>query len=165
MSPRSFVSALLLFATACAVGPDYEEPRVELPASWRQPTGSGLANGAPVDGPFWRSLGDPLLDQLVEQALVQNLDLRASFARLMAARALRGAANADYGPRLDGRGSYEYRRESRNTPFGAFIREPTSTRSPSTRPGSSTCGVACAGRSRRRVRTSTPVPPTCAGRR
>lgn len=121
MSPRSFVTALLLFATACAVGPDYEEPRVELPASWRQPAGSGLAAGAPVDGPFWRQLGDPLLDQLVEQALVQNLDLRASFARLMAARALRGAAQADYGPRLDGRGSYEYRRESRNTPFGAFI--------------------------------------------
>ena len=120
MSPRSFVSALLLFATACAVGPDYQEPRVELPPSWRQPVGAGLATGAPVDGPFWRSLGDPLLDQLVEQALAQNLDLKASFTRLNAARALVGAAQADYGPRLDGRASYEYSRASRNTPFGGW---------------------------------------------
>jgi NodT family efflux transporter outer membrane factor (OMF) lipoprotein len=120
---RSAASTLLvLFAAACAaVGPDYEAPQRELPASWRQARTTGLADGAPLEAEWWRTLNDPVLTELVEQALRQNLDLRASLARLDSARALRGVAAADQWPSLDVRGSFEDRQDSRNTPFGAFI--------------------------------------------
>lgn len=120
---RSVVPLLAsLFAlSACSVGPDYQPRTPALPTEWQQPRAAGLVEAPPADGPFWRAFKDPLLDQLVERALTQNLDLRGAYARLTAAGALRGVAAADRWPSLDLRGSYEDRRESRNTPFGAFI--------------------------------------------
>ena len=122
MSFRSLSTSMLLFLAACAaVGPDYEAPQRALPATWRAERAGGLAEGAPVEGAFWKALHDPVLDHLVTTALAQNLDLKVAFSRLLSARALRGVAAADFGPQVDARASYEHREESRNTPFGAFI--------------------------------------------
>lgn len=124
--PRSLQLAPAMIAaflaTACsAVGPDYEAPARDVGTAWRQPLQAGLADGAPIETAWWRTFDDPLLADLVETALVQNLDLRSALARLESARALRGVAAADRWPSLDARGSYDHRRESENTPFGAFI--------------------------------------------
>lgn len=110
--------------TSCTVGPDYVAPEFELPASYRAEARDGLAStirdGA--DGtPWWRRFDDPLLGDLVEQAMAQNLDLRAALLRLRSARARVGITAADGLPQLGANGSYAYRKESRNTPFGAFI--------------------------------------------
>lgn len=127
MRPFAVIRRLLLvsaafFAASCAaVGPDYETPQLELPDAWRQPREAGLADGTPLVGAWWQSFGDPLLADLVDQALRQNLDLRRAFARLAAVRALRGVAAGEQWPSLDARASFEDRQESRNTPFGAFI--------------------------------------------
>jgi NodT family efflux transporter outer membrane factor (OMF) lipoprotein len=121
LARRSLLGAAALFAAACTVGPDFTPPQRELPTTWRQALESGLAEGAPADGDWWRTFDDPLISELVESALRQNLDLRAAFARLDAARALRGVAAADRWPSVDARASYEYRDESKNTPFGSFI--------------------------------------------
>lgn len=118
---RTLLGAAALLAAACSVGPDYTPPQRALPIAWRQPRAAGLADGAALDGAFWQTFADPLLAKLVDQALHENLDLRAAFARLDASRALRGVAAADRWPSLDARGSYDHRQESRNTPFGAFI--------------------------------------------
>lgn len=125
MSPASrlrlTLAAAAALAAACTVGPDYQPPVREMPLAWRQPRTTGLADGTPLDGAWWQTFADPLLTQLVDDALHQNLDLRAALARLDAARALRGVAEADRWPSIDARGTYEHRQESRNTPFGAFI--------------------------------------------
>ncbi len=118
----ALLAAAALFATSCAsVGPDYEPPKAEFAANWRQPKDAGLVGEPAAPGAWWRTFGDPLLADLVDRALVHNLDLRAALARLESARALRGVAAADQWPSIDGRGSYEHRSESKNTPFGAFI--------------------------------------------
>jgi NodT family efflux transporter outer membrane factor (OMF) lipoprotein len=114
-------TAAVALLSACTVGPDYEPPRRDVPAQWQQPRQAGLADAPPAEGAFWRAFGDAVLDDLVARALAANLDLRAAFARLSAASALRGVAAADRWPSLDARGSFEDRQESRNTPFGAFI--------------------------------------------
>jgi len=114
-------TAAVLAAGCTSVGPDYRAPEPTIGASWRQTRESGLADGAPADGAWWHTFRDPLLNEVVEQALAQNLDLRAAFARLASATALRGVAAADRWPSIDGRASYEHRSESENTPFGAFI--------------------------------------------
>ncbi|MCB9888834.1 MAG: efflux transporter outer membrane subunit [Planctomycetes bacterium] len=110
-----------LLVAGCTVGPDFRPPERVMPAAWRQPRVAGLSDAPPTDADWWKTFGDPLLTRLVDQALAQNLDLRAQLARLSAARALRGVAAADGWPSVDGRANYEDRRESRNTPFGAFI--------------------------------------------
>lgn len=119
---RAVAVAAALFVTACSsVGPDYAPTEPKLTPAWRQAREAGLTEGPIADAPFWHGFADPVLAQLVEQALVANLDLRSAYARLASSRALRGVAEAGQWPTLEGRGSYEDRKESRNTPFGRFI--------------------------------------------
>jgi multidrug efflux system outer membrane protein len=65
--------------SACAVGPDYQRPKVESPDQWRidYPKAAEVANTK-----WWEQFGDPALDQLVETALRDNLDVKAAAARV-----------------------------------------------------------------------------------
>jgi NodT family efflux transporter outer membrane factor (OMF) lipoprotein len=102
------VSALAL--SACAAGPDYVAPTP--PATSSGPFLSAQAPAfaqAAVAQDWWRLYEDPVLDQLIADALAANTDVRGAVARLERARAaLRGArsdrlpqtglsAGADYG--------------------------------------------------------------------
>jgi len=49
---------------------------------------------------WWRSLGDPQLDKLIDEALASSPTLRLAQARLERARALAAAAGAPLGPQL-----------------------------------------------------------------
>ena len=75
------------------VGPDYRQPALNLPTVWSQPPARDSANLRPdfLSG-WWRQLGDPLLDQLVDEALKNSPDLRSAQARLRQARASRNLA-------------------------------------------------------------------------
>jgi len=68
-----------LLLSACAVGPDYQRPKIESPGDWRidYPKAAEVANTK-----WWEQFGDPALDQLVEEALLENLDIRAAAARV-----------------------------------------------------------------------------------
>lgn len=63
----------------CAVGPDYERPQTEVPPQWRidYPKAAGVANTK-----WWEKFGDPVLNQLIEEALRENRDVRAAAARV-----------------------------------------------------------------------------------
>ena len=93
---------LLLLAGACTVGPDFKRPVVAgTDAGWQSPA----ATPGPVEANWWRALGDPTLDTLVEAALANNLDLREAAARLREARAGRDAAAGRASPEVSARGS------------------------------------------------------------
>jgi NodT family efflux transporter outer membrane factor (OMF) lipoprotein len=66
--------------------------------------GGGTAPGS--DEAWWKRLGDPVLDQLVDEALAQNLELGIAEARIEEARALRRQARAALFPNLAGRVGY-----------------------------------------------------------
>lgn len=121
LARHTLLAAAALFAACSSVGPDYSAPQAEVPAAWKQSLEGGLVGSTPSDDAFWRTFDDPLLNDLVERSLRQNLDLRQALLRLESARAQRGVVAADGLPSLDARGGYENRRESKNTPFGAFI--------------------------------------------
>ena len=89
------MAVLAALLSACAVGPNYRTPRVPLPrafdaapaASGGGPSTPAAARPAAVDpASWWRSLGDPLLDSLVERAVRSNLDLEVALDRLQEAR-------------------------------------------------------------------------------
>ncbi|WP_454766989.1 efflux transporter outer membrane subunit [Cupriavidus campinensis] len=83
--------AAAMFATGCTVGPDYRSaPEVAGNAigAGAFPHAPALAEARPPDvADWWRALGDPLLDNLIETALRDSPDIRASRARVRQARA------------------------------------------------------------------------------
>jgi len=79
-------------------------------------------HGAPES--WWRQLEDPLLDQLVEQAIEANPKLMAARARVRKARALVGIAESGLLPQVAARGSYTEVELSERTPIlEQFIRQ------------------------------------------
>lgn len=96
------VAALLAVALGgcAAVGPDYSEPQLAVPAGWSAGTGTD-AMDAVLLARWWHGFGDPVLDRLVADALAANLDLAQARARLREARARRGVAGAALAPSVD----------------------------------------------------------------
>jgi hypothetical protein len=52
MRSYSFALALAVLVAACKVGPDYQEPRADVSAAWREELGPGLTSG-PADLAQW----------------------------------------------------------------------------------------------------------------
>lgn len=78
---------------ACAVGPDYTRPDVDLPKDL------GVAQAAmPAPERWWVLFMDPVLDNLVDEALAHNRDLRAAAERIEQSRAQAGIARSDMWP-------------------------------------------------------------------
>lgn len=74
--------------TACAVGPDHVRPALpQMPAFARQ-AATETRPPQPSDARFWRSFDDALLEQLVDDALLHNHDLRIALANRDQASAL-----------------------------------------------------------------------------
>ncbi|MGE5615489.1 MAG: TolC family protein, partial [Bacillota bacterium] len=73
---------LALFLSACAIGPDYQRPAVDLPKDY------GVAQSpSPAAERWWTLFNDPVLERLIDEALANNRDLRAAAARIEASRA------------------------------------------------------------------------------
>ncbi|ARP81557.1 RND transporter [Bordetella genomosp. 8] len=91
---RAWIGTLAapLLLSACAVGPDYATPKVDVPVTWKLE--SPWRQATPADaldkGEWWLRYNDPTLNRLQAQALDANPTLAISAARLAQAR-----ANAD----------------------------------------------------------------------
>ena len=95
---RAAIAALACLGLgACAIGPDYERPELDLPEEYRsaQYSGDSIANL-----PWFELFQDPVLQQLVETALVENNDLKVAAARVEEARARYGFVRADQFPQI-----------------------------------------------------------------
>jgi len=105
---RSCLSLVVLVALAgCAVGPNYRPPQPVTPDEWHaRPTAAAPTVAAPAGDPaaladWWKTLNDPVLDQLIEQALTHNKTAKQAYASVLEARARRGIAGADFWPTLN----------------------------------------------------------------
>jgi NodT family efflux transporter outer membrane factor (OMF) lipoprotein len=98
---RLLPRAALVTMAACASAPPPTEPdRLDLaiPDQW---TAVQAAADETVRDDWWTVFGDAQLDQLVDEALAYNRDLRAAIARLDAATADRTIAGAAGLPQVD----------------------------------------------------------------
>jgi outer membrane protein, multidrug efflux system len=97
--------ALLGMLGACVpVGPDYEVPGMELPASfssggvrWNRQSPDSL----PKPQAWWKMYGDSTLNALVERSLERNQEVAAAAARLQQAREISSATRSLYFPAVD----------------------------------------------------------------
>ena len=69
------LTLMLLRLVACVVGPDYEKPEVDMPDIWRF---TDAQASEVINTPWWTQFNDPVLDQLIDEALRANLDVRSA---------------------------------------------------------------------------------------
>ncbi len=113
---RTPLRALIPLAvlTACKVGPDYEPPELDVPASWEAELPAQWDAEGDVAMEWWKALNDPLLDDLVARALENNPGLYVAAARIEEVRAQRGLQLAELFPDIDAVGSVRRSRNSVN---------------------------------------------------
>jgi multidrug efflux system outer membrane protein len=111
--------ALIVLGACTVVGPDHVPPEVDLDPAWRE-EGPGLSAEEADLAAWWREFGDPKLASLVERALAGNLEVAAAVARILEARALRGATGAGLWPEADLRASFRREQDSLSTAFSRF---------------------------------------------
>ena len=99
------LTALLLVA-GCTVGPDYETPEIEVPDAWENAAAEDIADSSQVLIDWWTVFNDTLLNQLMEEADEENLDLAAAIGRIHEARAYRQIAGGDYWPQVGLEGQF-----------------------------------------------------------
>jgi len=91
-SRKIAIAALALALVGCATTPT-QPPSLDLPST--------TAQVAPSLEKWWTDFNDPTLNQLVDEALANNLDVRAAMARVESARAQVKLSQADLFPTID----------------------------------------------------------------
>ncbi len=101
-------AAFAVVLQACAVGPHYQKPVTPSSAAGPFVSTTPSATAEPPPENWWRLYQDPVLDQLVGQALTQNQNLKVAAANLAYAQALLDEAKAGRYPStsLSAGGSY-----------------------------------------------------------
>jgi multidrug efflux system outer membrane protein len=95
MMRYSIVLSLTMLVIGCTVGPDYKRPVVPVPKQWSEaakdiPSGlKGKRKGLPLQDKWWQTFNDPVLNQLITDAIAANLDLKQALVRVKEARAQR----------------------------------------------------------------------------
>jgi NodT family efflux transporter outer membrane factor (OMF) lipoprotein len=116
------LSIAVAVLAGCAVGPDYQQPKVSTPAQWTSSMAGGETNG-PVDlARWWQSFNDTNLNSLMLIAVQSNLTLKIAEARVREARAQKGVVSADLWPHLNGTGDYSRNHYGQHAypPLGGF---------------------------------------------
>lgn len=96
---RIFPALLALSLGSCMVGPDFESPRPEMPASWQASKPPASDQDSLVK--WWSLFKDPQLDRLIQQGVDNNQDLRTAVLRVLESREAITKANAALLPSLD----------------------------------------------------------------
>jgi len=84
----AFILVVAIFSSGCTmVGPNYMPPTANVANQWLEFEDPNLKTKSPVE-PFWwkQAFHDPVLDQLVDEALAGNLTLRSAALRVLQAR-------------------------------------------------------------------------------
>ncbi len=103
------ISTLLL--GGCLLGPDYERPEVVEPAAFRGVEGSAEAQSI-ADANWATVTNDPVLQELIQTAITNNLDLRVAMARVTEARARYGIVHSFIYPEVGVAGGYSSEQNS-----------------------------------------------------
>lgn len=89
MNPRFFFLSLLCLLTGCKVGPNYTPPVIPLPTNFIEDQVANTPTASDENFCHWweEAFNDPFLNQLLEETLLYNYDLRIAMERIYQARA------------------------------------------------------------------------------
>lgn len=110
---RSLPPFAFLLLGACTVGPNYSRPAPPVPTAYSEPHSAAALTDSEL-GTWWNAFGDGKLDDLVDRAIAQNLDVETAAARIREARAEERAAGAALLPEVSTNASVTRQRISEN---------------------------------------------------
>ena len=124
----TFLSAITL--SACTVGPDYVRPQTDMPEQWRTPAPEAAASPdlSAADLLWWEGFNDPVLNQLIGEALRENKDIRLAAARVNQYLGALQTTRSAYFPQLGAAADASRSRttEAGVSPFPAGVANPSS---------------------------------------
>lgn len=94
-------ASLLLFLASCSVERHGLPPCLEIENTWFTESHHFSTDATTANLLWWEALGDPLLTDLVEKAMAQNLQLKVIASRVTEARRLASVSEAARFPHLD----------------------------------------------------------------
>jgi multidrug efflux system outer membrane protein len=104
-----------MFLAGCAVGPNYQAPKINVAGYWITPLSNGESQGPADLALWWKKFNDPDLDWLMTKAIESNYDLRLAKDRVREARAERDVAYGGLWPTVNGTASYSRNRWGKNS--------------------------------------------------
>lgn len=105
---RACILLLFLLISGCSIGPDFRDPYPTLDGSFHGATNKAEEDvSLQFDSPFWISIQDDTLDELLRRTLLNNRSLKESYSRLTEARALLQERRSEFFPGAELQGSYE----------------------------------------------------------
>jgi len=109
-------AALVLGAGGCLVGPNYNEPAVQLEQEWMDPGHPSVQRGPADLTNWWKAFNDPVLNDLVDRAYRNSPPLQAAAVRVLQAQAARGIAVGLLFPqRQEAAGGFSWNQSSENS--------------------------------------------------
>ncbi|MGA8940378.1 MAG: efflux transporter outer membrane subunit, partial [Acidobacteriaceae bacterium] len=103
--------AIIGSLAGCKVGPNYKRPVVDLPNSYRGAMAPDIAAGAtdtPLGAQKWEAVfTDPVLQQLISEALKNNYDVKIAADRVLEEQAQLGVTRSAEFPTLSAGASYD----------------------------------------------------------
>ena len=115
------VPAALMVTSGCTLAPDYERPDVDIPTEFRY---EPLVVSETANTIWWTQFGDPVLDQLIATALVNNYDVKIAAANVEQALGIVTQTRSDLYPQIGYGASGEKRRLGDAELSGAFPNAP-----------------------------------------
>lgn len=121
-----FLSSILF--SCIKVGPNYEPPETKMPDAWHKAITYGLSDGTTNFQTWWTVFNDPILDDLIKKARIDNYDLKVAVAKINQLQAQLNFAKGEYAPFIEGSGSVERSRTSKGTVEDPSFIPPPQTR-------------------------------------
>lgn len=111
MRPMLIITIMLICVSGCTVGPNYKRPNVDIPPSFRyQP--KVVAKAADIK--WWKQFNDPVLNQLIAEALANNNDVKIAAANIEQAAGILMTTRSALFPQITYNASASRNRSSEN---------------------------------------------------
>ena len=117
------LSVLFFLLAGCAAGPDYVKPVVETPNAFKY---DEAGTREAVNMVWWKQFQDPVLDALINEALVNNKNIKIAAANMQQAAAVVMQTRSPLFPQFGYSGSAGRKRLSglEGTPLSNFVENP-----------------------------------------
>lgn len=89
--------------SACAVGPDYKRPEMDILANWNE-LSVQEQSAITTNKTWWTDFKDNMLNSLIEKGIAENKDLKIAEARIAEARGSRMSAASSLYPQINASG-------------------------------------------------------------
>jgi NodT family efflux transporter outer membrane factor (OMF) lipoprotein len=98
--PACLIATVMSLSGCITVGPDFIQPDGPVAEGWMEREALPIKSTPAELSSWWEVFGDPVLDELIEDACSQNLPLRIAGVRILEARARLGIATGERYPQL-----------------------------------------------------------------